>query len=49
MTRSMVTRLLASDINPPHDTRYDTRLLVLTEVDGSMNPLEEHDDTTNGL
>jgi hypothetical protein len=42
----MVTRLLASDLNPPHDTRHDTRLPVLTEVDGSMNPLEELDDTT---
>jgi hypothetical protein len=46
MTLSMVTRLLASDLNPPHDTRDDTRLPVLTEVDGSMNPLEELDDTT---
>jgi hypothetical protein len=45
----MVTRLLASDLNPPHDTRYDTRLPVLTEVDGSMNLFEELDDTTNGL
>jgi hypothetical protein len=35
----MVTRLLASDLNPPHDTRHDTRLPVLTEVDGSMNLL----------
>jgi hypothetical protein len=42
----MVTRLLASDLNPPHDTRHDARLPVLTEVDGSMNPLEELDDTT---
>jgi hypothetical protein len=41
----MVTRLLASDLNPPHDTR----LPVLTEVDGSMNPLEELDDMTKGL
>jgi hypothetical protein len=49
MTLSMVVRLLASDLNPPHDTRYDTRLPVLTEVDESMNPLEELDDTTNGL
>jgi hypothetical protein len=49
MTRSMVTRLLASDLNPPHDTRHDTRLPVLTEVDESMNPLEELDDTTKGL
>jgi hypothetical protein len=40
----MVTRLLASDPNPPHDTRHDTRLPILTEVDGSMNPLEELDD-----
>jgi hypothetical protein len=46
MTLSMVTRLLASDLNPPHDTRHDTRLPVLTVVDGSMNPLEELDDTT---
>jgi hypothetical protein len=52
MTLSMVTRLLASDINPPHDTRHDTRLPVLTEVDGSMNPLEEtrrHDKRTLGF
>jgi hypothetical protein len=49
MTLSMVTRLLASDLNPPHNTRYDTRFPVLTEVDGTMNPLEELDDTTNGL
>jgi hypothetical protein len=49
MPLSMVTRLLASDLNPPHDTRHDTRLPVLTEVDGSMNPLEELDDTTKGL
>jgi hypothetical protein len=42
----MVTRLLASDLNPPHDTRQETRLPVLTEVAGSMNPLEELDDTT---
>jgi hypothetical protein len=41
----MVTELLASYLNPPHDTRHDTRLPVLTEVDGSMNPLEELDDT----
>jgi hypothetical protein len=34
------------DLNPPHDTRHDTRLPVLTEVDGSMNPLAELDDTT---
>ena len=25
------------------------RLSILTEVDGSMNPLEELDDTTKGL
>jgi hypothetical protein len=49
MIRSMVTRLLASDLNPPHDTRHDTRLPVLTEVDRSMNPLEELDDMTKGL
>jgi hypothetical protein len=46
MILSMVTRLLASDLNPLHDTRRDTRLPVLTEVDGSINPLEELDDTT---
>jgi hypothetical protein len=45
----MVTRLLASDLNPLHDTRYDTRFPVLTEVDRSMNPLEELNDTTDGL
>jgi hypothetical protein len=45
----MVTRLLASDLNPPHDSRYDTKLPVLTEIDGSMNALEELDDMTNGL
>jgi hypothetical protein len=33
-------------LNPPHDTRHDTRLPVLTEVDGSMAPLEELDDST---
>jgi hypothetical protein len=49
MTRSMVTRLLASDLNPLHDTKHDTRLSVLTEVDGSIGPLEELDDTTKGL
>jgi hypothetical protein len=36
-------------LNPPHDTRHDTRLSVLTEVDGSMAPLEELDDSTKGL
>jgi hypothetical protein len=42
----MVTRLLASRSKSTHDTRHDTRLPVLTEVDGSMSPLEELDDTT---
>jgi hypothetical protein len=37
------------DLNPPHDTRHDTRLPVLTEVDQSMAPLEELDDSTKGL
>jgi hypothetical protein len=37
------------DLNLPHDTRHDTRLSVLTEVDGSMIPLEELDDMTRGL
>jgi hypothetical protein len=36
-------------LNPTHDTRHDTRLQVLTEVDGSMTPLEELDDSTKGL
>jgi hypothetical protein len=36
-------------LNPPHDTRHDTRLPVLTEVDRSMAPLEELDDSTRGL
>jgi hypothetical protein len=35
-------------LNPPHDTRHDTSLPVLTEVDGSMAPLEELDDSTKG-
>jgi hypothetical protein len=36
-------------LNPTHATRHDTRLPVLTEVDGSMAPLEELDDSTKGL
>jgi hypothetical protein len=36
-------------LNPLHDTRHDTRLPELTEVDGSMVPLEELDDSTKGL
>jgi hypothetical protein len=40
---------LQHNLNPPHDTRHDTRLPVLTEVDGSMAPLEELDDSTKGL
>jgi hypothetical protein len=36
-------------LNPLHDTRHDTRLPVLTEVDGSMTPLEKLDDSTKGL
>jgi hypothetical protein len=40
---------LHHDLNLSHDTRHDTRLPVLMEVDGSMNPLEELDDTTRGL
>jgi hypothetical protein len=39
---------LHHDLNPPHDTRHDTRLPVLTEVDGSMAPLEELDNSTKG-
>jgi hypothetical protein len=42
MILSMVTKLLAG-------TRHDTRLPVLTEVDGSMAPLEELGDSTKGL
>jgi hypothetical protein len=37
---------LHHNLNPAHDTRHDTRLLVLTEVDGSITPLEELDDST---
>jgi hypothetical protein len=37
---------LHHNLNPPHDTRHDTRLSILTEVDGSMSPLEKLDDTT---
>jgi hypothetical protein len=40
---------LEPSLYPPHDTRHDTRLSVLTEVDGSMAPLEELDDSTKGL
>jgi hypothetical protein len=40
---------LHHDLNPPHDTRHDTRLPVLTEVNVSMAPLEELDDSTKGL
>jgi hypothetical protein len=46
MILSMVTRPLASRSKSTTDTRHDTRLLVLTEVDGSMAPLEELDDST---
>jgi hypothetical protein len=35
----MVTRLLASDLNPPHDTRRDTRLPVLTPKFGKESDL----------
>jgi hypothetical protein len=40
---------LHQGLNPLHDTRHDTRLPVLTEVDVSMAPLEELDDSTKGL
>jgi hypothetical protein len=40
---------LHHNLNPPHGTRHDTRLPVLTEVDGSMNPLAELDDMTKVL
>jgi hypothetical protein len=36
---------LEPSLNPPHDTK----LPVLTKVDGSMDPLEELDDSTKGL
>jgi hypothetical protein len=49
MILSKVKDFLHHGLNPPHDTRYDTRLPVLTEVDGSMLPLEELDDSTKGL
>jgi hypothetical protein len=40
---------LHHSLNPPHDTRHDRRLSVLTEVDRSMAPLKELDDSTKGL
>jgi hypothetical protein len=49
MAHDLTRNPLEPSLNPPHDTRLDTRLLILTEVDGSMNPLEELDDTTKGL
>jgi hypothetical protein len=55
MAHDLTRNPLEPSLNLPHDTkhgnktRHDTRLPVLTEVDGSMNLLEELDDTTNGL
>jgi hypothetical protein len=45
----MVTWLLASRSKSTHDTRHGTMFPVLTEVDGSMAPLKELDDSTKGL
>jgi hypothetical protein len=49
MAHDLTRNPFEPSLNPPHDTRHDTRLPVLTEVDGSMNPLEELDDMTKGL
>jgi hypothetical protein len=49
MTHDPTRNPLEPILNPPHGTRHDTRLPVLTEVDGSMGPLEELDDSTKGL
>jgi hypothetical protein len=49
MAHDLTGNPLEPSLNPPHDTRHDTRLPVLTEVDGSMAPLEELDDSTKGL
>jgi hypothetical protein len=49
MAHDLTRNPLEPSLNPPHDTRHDTRLPVLTEVDGSMAPLEELDDSTKGL
>jgi hypothetical protein len=49
MAHDLIGNPLEPSLNPPHDTRHDTWLPVLTEVDGSMAPLEELDDSTKGL
>jgi hypothetical protein len=49
MTHDPTRNPLEPSLNPPHDTRHDTRLPVLTEVDESMAPLEELDNSTKGL
>jgi hypothetical protein len=49
MAHDLTKNPLEPSLNPPHDTRHDTRLPVLKEIDGSMIPLEELDDSTKGL
>jgi hypothetical protein len=49
MTHDPTRNPLEPSLNSPYDTRHDTRLPVLMEVDGSMAPLEELDDSTKGL
>jgi hypothetical protein len=49
MAHDLTRNPLEPSLNPPHDSRHDTRLPVLTEVDESMIPLEELDDSTKGL
>jgi hypothetical protein len=49
MAHDLTRNPLEPSLNPPHDIRHDTGLPVLTEVDGSMAPLEELDDSTKGL
>jgi hypothetical protein len=49
MAHDLTRNPLEPSLNPLNDTRHDTRLSVLTEVDGSMNLLEELDNTTKGL
>jgi hypothetical protein len=49
MAHDLTGNPLEPSLNPPHDTRHDTRLPVLVEVDGLIAPLEELDYSTKGL
>jgi hypothetical protein len=40
MAHDLTRNPLEPSINPPHDTRHDTRLPVLTEVDDSTKGLK---------